>query len=468
MTYELIVIGGGSAGHAAARTAASLGLKCALIEAPGPLGGLCILRGCMPSKTLIETANRMREIRDAGRFGIDVGKPALDLEKLRARLEELGKDFREHRQQEMKESGYDLIRGEAAFIASHEVAVKTADGSQTNFQAKAFIIATGSKPNIPEIPGLAGTPFWTSDDMVKLPAIPDRIAIIGAGAIGMECAHLFEGFGSKVTLIARSERILSSMDADIAEAIEAESSARGIEILNNTEVHSVEYSDGKFYLTLIGAEKLIETDLLMVATGRRPNTSRLNLEKIGIAMNGKLILIDDRCATSAHHIFAAGDCASPVPVVHLAVIQGEVAAKNAERIIRDGHSELSAEWSLASAMDGLFTEPQCIQIGMNLATAREKNIEVITGTVFYNDQGKGMIAGSRHGFAKIIASEETRRIIGATGVGPLVLESSHVVQLAVVNGLTLEEYVDVPHYHPTFVEAWASAAQHAIESHPLP
>jgi pyruvate/2-oxoglutarate dehydrogenase complex dihydrolipoamide dehydrogenase (E3) component len=462
MKFDLIVIGGGSAGHSAARTAASLKLRCALVQPPGPLGGLCILRGCMPSKTLIETANRLRAIRDASRFGIDASAPSLNLPKLRARLEYLLKDFREYREGEMERSGYELIRGTASFTSPHEITLAE-DGRQLT--ATAFVIATGSKPAIPEIDGLEQTPYWTSDDLVKLPEIPPDVVILGAGAIGMEAAHLLEGFGAKVTIVARGERVLSQMDPTISDAIAAESTDRDIKLLTKTEIASVSHRDGKFHLTTKDGSEMT-TSALLVATGRTPETIGYGFQKIGIAMDRKRILIDDRCSTSLHHIFAAGDCASPVPVVHLAVIQGEVAARNAERVIRDGHSELSAEWSPETAMVGLFTEPQCVEIGMNETTAGEKDIAIITGRSDYNDQGKGMIAGSRHGFVKIIADASSRIIIGATGAGPDVIETSHVVQLAISKGLTLEEYASVPHYHPTLAEAWSSAAQAAIDDHP--
>ncbi|WAC19359.1 NAD(P)/FAD-dependent oxidoreductase [Luteolibacter sp. SL250] len=458
MKYDLIVIGGGSAGHSAASTAAKLGLRCALVEAPGPLGGLCILRGCMPSKTIIETANRMRVIREADRFGITVGTPVLDLPRLRERAGVLLKDFRDYRREEMGTAGYELLRGTANLTSTHEVELAE---SKERHQAKAIIIATGSKPEIPEIEGLEGTPYWTSDDMIGLPELPETIAIVGHGAIGMEAAHLFEGLGSSVTVLVRGERILSHFDDDIAEAIEAESIDRGITFLKKTEIFHVEHKDGKFHLSLTGREKLV-ADALLVATGRTPNTIGFGFQKAGIAMDRKRILIDDRCSTSLPHIFAVGDCASPVPVVHLAVIQGAVAARNAERIIRDGHSELSHEWSPETAMTGLFTEPQCVEIGMGVKEAAEKRVRILTGRINYNDQGKGMISGSRHGFVKIIAEADSHRIIGAAAAGPEVLETSHVIQLAISRGMTLEEYAAVPHYHPTLVEAWASAAEAAL------
>jgi pyruvate/2-oxoglutarate dehydrogenase complex dihydrolipoamide dehydrogenase (E3) component len=458
MKYDLIVIGGGSAGHSAASTAADLGLNCALVEAPGPLGGLCILRGCMPSKTIIETANRMRAIRDAERFGIVADAPVLDLKRLRQRADALLKDFRDYRRQEMENAGYDLLRGTASLTSPHEMELAE---TKERFEAKAFIIATGSKPHIAEIEGLEGTPYWTSDEMVGLPDLPESIAIVGHGAIGMEAAHLFEGLGSKVTVLVRGGSILSDFDDDISRAIEAESTDRGITFLKDTEIFHVEHRGGKFHLSLTGRDSL-QVDALLMATGRTPNTIGFGFQKIGIAMDRKRILIDDRCSTSLPHIFAVGDCASPLAVVHIAVIQGAVAARNAERIIRDGHSELSHEWGSESAMIGLFTEPQCVEIGMGVKAAGKKGVAILSGRINYNDQGKGMIAGSRHGFVKMIAEAETHRIIGAVAAGPDVLETSHVVQFAISRGMTLEEFAAVPHYHPTLVEAWSSAAEEAL------
>jgi pyruvate/2-oxoglutarate dehydrogenase complex dihydrolipoamide dehydrogenase (E3) component len=190
----------------------------------------------------------------------------------------------------------------------------------------------------------------------------------------------------------------------------------------------------------------------------------MNLEKIGIAMDEKRILIDDRCVTSLSHIFASGDCASPIAVVHIAVVQGEIAGTNAERVIRDGHAtSSSASWNRDTAMNGLFTDPQCVEIGINEKTAAKKTISILVGKTHYNDQGKGMIAGSRHGFTKIIADASSRKIIGAVGVGPVVLETSHFVQLAIETGMTLEEFTAITPYHPTLTEAWTSAAQAALE-----
>lgn len=457
--FDLIIIGGGSAGHAAASTAASMNLTCALVEAPGELGGLCILRGCMPSKILIETANRMRIIREAERFGIIATPPTLDREKLLQRAHFLLSDFRSYRQSQIAHSGYELIRGTASMTGAHEL---TLAESGEKLAAKAIIIATGSKPSIPDIPGLADCPYWTSDDVVQMPEVPRSITIIGHGAIGMEAAHMFEGFGSQVTVLVRGERILTNSDADVSRALEAESIARGIHFRFNAKITTVTHSNGKFILSMGSSEPSISSDALLIATGREPNTIGFGFQKMGIAMDRKRILIDDRCSTSLPHVFAAGDCASPLAVVHLAVIQGKVAARNACRQITADHGDAPSEWHPETAMNGLFTEPQCVEIGMGIKEARDKGISILTGRVDYNDQGKGMITGSRHGFVKVIAEQESHRIIGAAAVGPEVIETSHVMQMAIHQQLTLEDYLAIPHYHPTLVEAWESAVVDAL------
>ena len=456
---DLIVIGGGSAGHAAAKTAAELGAKVALVESAKPLGGLCILRGCMPSKTLIETANRMREIRAAARFGIQVADPGLNVDALRERVRSLVAGFHEHREDEMTDGHYELLSGSARFTGEHEIGLTTEDGDSRSLTATTFVIATGSAPSVPPLPGLAGTPYWTSDDVVRLPFLPKHLAVIGAGAIGMECAHLFEGLGSRVTLIARGGSIMGRMDREIAAVIEAESEDRGIRFLKETRVKSVSHDGKLFSLALEGAAESLEADALLVATGRAPATSNLGLEGIGIALEDGRILIDERCATSLPHVFAAGDCASPVRVVHLAVIQGGVAARNAVRLAKDGRREAAAEWNRKSAMSGWFTDPQCVEVGLSERRAKEKGLAIVTGRQNYVEQGKGIITGCQRGFVKVIADAESGRLLGACGAGPLVIETSHLLQSAIELGLTVEEYLAIPHYHPTLAEAWLRAVE---------
>jgi len=457
--HDLVVVGGGSAGHAAARTAAGLGADVALVESAETLGGLCILRGCMPSKTLIETANRMRAIREAGNFGIDAPEPRLDADRLRSRLERLVGGFREARVGAMRSTGYRLVRGAARFRSPHQIEVRDRDGSGSLLGARAFVVATGSHPHVPGIPGLRDTPYWTSDDVVALPRVPERLLVVGSGAVGMECAHLFEGLGSRVTVLARSERILGGFDADLAEAVQRAGEERGIRVLACTEAGAVRHADGRFRVSTGEDGTEHEADALLVATGRRPRLDGLGLDAAGVALASGRIVIDERAATSVPHIFAAGDCASPVPVVHLAVRQGEVAARNALRLLRGTHTDPPAEWQEQQAMVGLFTAPEVVKVGMSLDEARRHGLEAREFRHDLDDQGKGEIVGSRHGFAKLVVEDGSRRLLGAAAVGPGMIDCSHVIQLALRREMSLDELLETPFYHPTLAEIWSYVAE---------
>lgn len=458
--YQVVVIGGGSAGHAAAMAAAGAGASTALVESAPLLGGLCILRGCMPSKALIETANRMREIRGAAPFGIRCGEPVLDLEALRARVAGLTAGFRGAREEEMTAGDYTLIRGEARFLSPGVLEVE----GRGRLEASAFIIATGSNPAVPEIPGLAGTPFWTSDDVVRLPFLPRRLVVVGAGAIGMECAHLFEGLGSEVTVMARGPSIMNGIDPEAALELEAAGRDRGIRILRNSPVDRVAFADGSFRIHSKGGRRTDEADALLVATGRSPATRDLGLEHTGLSMLDGRILIDEEAAGSVPGFFAAGDCASPVAVVHLAVLQGTVAGRNAVRSLKRRNAGAPACWSARSAMRAWFTEPQCIQVGLSAGEAEDRGISIVQGRQDYADHGKGIIAGARHGFVKVIVDRRSGRILGASGVGPMVVETGHLLAAAIEAQLTASQYLDLPHYHPTFVEAWSRAVEMAADA----
>ncbi len=458
----VVVIGGGSAGHAAASEAARLGIKTVLVEDAEPLGGLCILRGCMPSKTLIETANRMRDIRQAARFGIRGATAEVDGAALRDRVKNLTNEFRAVREEEMTSGEYEIVRGKARFVSPAELEVE----GWGRLKAPAFIVATGSRPSVPDLPGLAGTPYWTSDDVVRLPFLPNHLVVVGAGAIGMECAHLFEGLGSQVTIVARGSSIMNGMDRDLAAALEAESADRGITFLKNSPIARVEHADGRFRLHLEAQGAILEADALLFATGRSPVTGDLGLENTGVAMHEGRISIDEQAAASVPGFFAAGDCASPVAVVHLAVIQGTVAATNAVRFLRRDKRSAPALWNPGSSMKAWFTEPQCVQIGISAGEAEEKNIAIIQGRQDYADHGKGMIAGARHGFVNVIVDRENGRILGASGVGPQVVETAHLMQAAIELKLTAAQYLAIPHYHPTFAEAWSWAVEKAAASIP--
>jgi pyruvate/2-oxoglutarate dehydrogenase complex dihydrolipoamide dehydrogenase (E3) component len=454
--YDVIVIGGGSGGYAAAKKSSGLGLKVAVIDGAKELGGLCILRGCMPTKALLETSSRMRAIREAGEFAIEVQNPSVDIDSLRDRKSRLIDDFQHYRVKGLENGNFDLIRGYAKFISPHEIEI---EGHGT-LKGKAFVVATGSVESIPKIPGLSDSPYWTSDDIVDLPRLPESVVVVGTGAVGMESAFLFEGLGSKVTIISRSRPLVSGVTPALSEAMEKRCQDLGIDIIFEKPLTNVSYHDSGFTLT-IGEETQIDCDQLIMASGRKPNLGPLNLVAAGFSDDLRQLKINDYCQTSEPHIFGVGDVSSPLAVVHLAVMQGEAAGENIAAYLEG--AEQTATWDERLNIFGIFTDPELVELGWNQNEALKRGFDPVTASYRYDDQGKGEIVGEKHGLVSITADRKTGKILGAAGVGPHVIDYAHTMMVALHQNLTVAEFLKIPSYHPTLGEIWTYVAEELIE-----
>ena len=465
-SYDLIVIGGGSGGYAAAKTALKKNLKVAVVDSAEELGGLCILRGCMPTKTLIETANRLRAIQEADEFGIQVSPGTLDIQALRDRKDRLIDGFKEYRVKGLTNGDFDLYRGPGKFTGPHQISVKTSDG-EVSLESKAFVIATGSVGAVPEIDGLEDTPFWTSDDIVELPSVPKDVIVVGTGAIGMETAFLMQGLGSKVTILSRSRPLLSCTEPEMSEAMMKRCDDLHIEVVFEHDTEKVSHQEETFSVHLkdknTGEEKVLEAEQLVMATGRAARIEGLDLAQAGFTEEGGCLKIDEHCQTMVSHIFAAGDCASPLEVVHLAVLQGEAAGANVATFLKDPKLEFEKSWDERLKMLGVFTDPELVQVGMTEHEAKEEGYEAVSATYRYDDQGKGEIVGEKHGLVKLVADKKSGRILGCSGMGPHVIDYSHTIMVALHQNLTVEEFVSIPSYHPTLGEIWAYVAEDLLE-----
>lgn len=459
LSFDFVVLGGGSAGYAAARTAVSLGLSTCVVDGAGELGGLCILRGCMPSKTLIESANRNLTLRRSKEFGLQANPASPNIQAIRDRKRALIDDFASYRQGQLNDGRFTLLRGHANFASESTLHINLREGGTQTVEFRTACIATGSVVAVPPTPGLAATGFWTSDDILDAAELPGSFVVLGGGAIALEMAHYLDAMDRKVTLIQRGERVLSFMDPECGDTIAHAYRTRGMAVHCGTKVQSIERTaTGKrITFTDAGGEHVVEADEILLATGRMPNTARLTLHEAAIqTMRGK-ITVNEHMQTSTPHIFAAGDVCSPLDVVHIAIQQGEAAARNAAAFVGDTAMPANVDYRLR--LFGVFSHPEVAGVGATEAELRAASIPFIAASYPFNDHGKSMVKGEIEGFVKLIADPESGEILGGTVVGPEATELIHEIVVAMSFSGTVRQLAKVPHYHPTLSEIWTYPAE---------
>lgn len=463
MDYDFAIIGGGSAGYAAARTAAGLGLKTCVIEGGKEVGGLCILRGCMPSKTLIESANRFLTLRHAGEFGLSAGSVGYDGTAIIARKRRLIAEFANYRQEQLATGKFAFLRGMAAFRDAQTVMVREVDGGEQTVSARSFLICTGSTISWPPIEGLADAGCLTSDDVLEKPDIPASIIVLGGGPVGLEMAHYFGALGAKVSIVQRGKQLLSGVDEDLARVVEEAFRRRGFDIFTGTKLRRVEHFDGKRRVVFehAGKEVTIEAEEILNSLGRTPNVAGLDLPKAGVALEKKSVGVNSHQQTSRPHIFAAGDCCGPYEIVHLAVAQGELAARNAARMLRGEGGLESMDYRLKLFV--VFTEPQVATVGLSENEAAEKKLAVRTAAHPFDDHGKSQVMNETDGFVKLMADTKTGEILGGAVVGPHASDLIHEIAVAMNFHATARQLAAIPHYHPTLSEIWTYPAEELAE-----
>ena len=451
--FDLIVLGGGSAGYAAARTAAEMGASVAVAEL-GPLGGLCILRGCMPSKAILASANRLYHAQHAAELGIHVGALTPDLPAIIARKRRLIKDFADYRIEQLTTPDLTLVNGAAQFLSAERVQV-----GERVLTAPKFIIATGSVPFAPKIPGLEEAGYLTSDEALELEEMPESICVLGGGPIGLELGQFYSRLGANVTLLQRSSCILSNEDEAVGTALEGYLREDGMDIRCGTRLSAVEQRNGKKVLHLVqdDVESQIEVDQILVATGRRPALEGLNLAAAGVESTARGIATDTAMRTSNPAIFAVGDVTVSYDIVHVAIQQGEIAAHNA---LAAGPPQYM-DYRIVPVV--IFTEPQYGRVGMTEKEARAKGIPIVTASYPFSDHGKALCLGETRGFVKMIGHAQTGEILGYQVLGPEGGELIHECIVALHYRATAQDFMRIPHYHPTLAEILTYPAEEIAE-----
>lgn len=444
--YNAVVIGAGTAGLVTAAGTAALGGRVALVER-GRMGGDCLNTGCVPSKALIASARLIDDIRHASRWGLRDQDPRFDFEEVFARMRSRRAAIAPNDSRERFESlGVDVLEGTARFVSPRQAAV-----NGNLLCARNFVIATGSRPRVPPIEGLAAVPHYTNETVFdELKEKPDRLVIVGAGPIGCELGQIFTRLGVKVTLIHKSPQILEKEDADAAGLVRSRLEAEGVRVLVNAEVRRVTSAGAGARVEIAEAEgevRTVEADALLIAAGRAPNVENLGLEAAGVAVNRSGIAVDRSLRTSQKHIFAAGDVVGSLQFTH-------VADAHARTVVRN----ILLPWFPARFDDSVvpwctYTSPEVARVGLNEDQARQRGIAYDVFTQPIEELDRAVVESRETGFAKVLVEKGTDRILGATIVAEHAGEILHELVLAMKAGVGLKQIAATIHAYPTFAEA---------------
>jgi len=436
-TYDLVVIGAGSAGLSAATFAAELGARVALVDRARP-GGDCLTTGCVPSKTLIKVAKVAWEMRHADRYGLPAATPAVDLARVNAHVQAtIERVYQFERPDVLREKGIDFFTGGARFVNSDVVAV-----GERMLRGGHFLVCTGARPISPSLPGLQQVPFLTYENVFHLDALPEHLIVLGTGPIGVELAQAFARLGSQVRVIGRSGRLLGRSDPAIQEIAEAVLRGDGIDLRLRAPAEKVEpLANGDLQVTT--AQGAVAGDALLVALGRRPNVEGLDLDRARVACSDQGISVDAILRTTNPRVFACGDVVGGPQFSHYAAWQGYIAVRNA---LLPGTSR----GILAHVPWAVFTDPEVATVGLTEPAARERyGDDVVVRKLGLDRVDRAQTDGETRGFVKVIARRKGE-ILGAHVVAARAGEMIQEYVLAMNHRIRLDQLASAMHVYPTY------------------
>ncbi len=452
---DVLVVGGGPGGYTAAIRASQLGKDVILAERYY-LGGACVYRGCIPSKTLIHASNLIYDMKNPGNIGIKCSVE-FDYKKIQQWRFEVVKKLRDGITNLCKKYGVQVIKGEAFFESSDKARVTFPDGTASTFEFENAIIATGSHTQ--EFPGIPvdGKLVIDSNQALGLMKVPEEMVIIGAGYISVELGTMFAKLGTKVRIIQRSSRILTKFDPEVVEVVSQKMKKLGIETFYNSRPRGVRGENNKAIVTISddkGKDSELRADKVLVAVGVRPNTENMGLENTGVELSQSgFIRVDEKRRTSDPKLYAVGDVAGPPFVTHKAFREGKVAA---EVIVG-----LPSAFDNRSIPETVFSDPEIATAGLDEESARKIGFDIKTGKVPFRFSGGALTMDRTDGFVKIVAKTNGEilglQIVGASA-SMLISEASHSIEMAAF----LEDLAGTIHPHPTLPEALAEAAEAAL------
>lgn len=447
-TYDLTIIGGGSAGLVLAVAGAKLGKKTALVE-KHRIGGDCLWTGCVPSKALLKAAKVANYIQNAEKYGVVALSPAPDWHRVIGYVQSTQHAIEEEHDnpERFREMGVDVIFGNGYFESPNTFVVEDAESGETRtLKSKKFVISTGSRPLAPPIPGLESCGYLDSETVWELEAFPNRILIVGAGPIGVELGQAFHRLGADVTIAQRSGRILTKEDLDVSDQMLHYLRADGLTIRLNTNIRQVTQEQKSTKVTFSSSENgnVEQTfDKILIAAGRAPNVEGLELEQIGVRVGRRGIEVNNKLQTSVKNIYAAGDVIGHYLFTHVAAFQAQL-------LLRNIFFPFSKTINYAVVPWTTFCDPEVARCGMTEAEAREKYGDVDVFTLDQGDVDRAVAEGETQGFTKVIASRWNGKILGVHVVGANAGEVIHEYVLAMQTGIPLRKLSGMIHVYPTF------------------
>ena len=451
MEYQLIVIGAGPGGYTAALRAAALGLHTAVVECR-EVGGTCLNRGCIPTKTLLHASQVYRDAVDGAAMGVHAAGATFNMEEIFAFKRSVSEKLRSGIHSLLKSAKVDLIEGVGRIAAPGEVDVTAADGTVTRYTAERILIATGSVNVRPPIPGLELPGVMTSDELLEgSDRLYDSLVIIGGGVIGVEFATFYRNLGCAVTLVEGMDRLLPNMDRELGQNLQQILKKQGVEVLTNAMVQSLEQTgDGlSVHLLQKGAEKTVTGEKVLCAIGRRAYWDGVFAEGMNPQVRGKSLLVDENYQTSIPGVYAIGDASSVVQLAHVAAAQGTACVERMCGVA--DHVDLNVIPSC------IYSTPEIAVVGVTEAEAKEQGIPAVAGKCTMFGNARTVIEDPGRCFMKLVAHAETHEILGAALMCQHASDMISQISAAMVNRQTVEDLRRVMRPHPSFEEAMTEA-----------
>ncbi|HUS69319.1 MAG TPA: dihydrolipoyl dehydrogenase [Anaerolineae bacterium] len=452
--FDIAIVGAGVGGYVAAIRAAQLGARVALIERER-VGGVCLNWGCIPTKAMVSSIELLLELERAEEFGVILAEPAFDFARMMSRKDEVVERLVSGVESLLEMHKVDVISGVGEFVSPTQV--KVTGGSPREIEAQKVIVATGSRPTMPPVPGLDLPGVVTSNDVVSLKEPPDDLVIVGGGVIGVEFASIFNALGTKVTIVEMLPSVLTTVDEELARRHQQLLRRQGVDVHTKSPLKEVRQRDGGLEVVYEEptGEGAVVADMVLMATGRVPHTDGLHLEKIGVKVDKGAIAVNEHMATNVPGVYAIGDVTGGFMLAHVASREGEVAAEHA----------LGRESSIdyRAVPNCVFSLPEIAGVGLTEQEAKERGLAYKKSRFPFTASGRALAMGQTAGMVKMICDESTGRVLGLHIMGPHATDLIAEGALAVRSGATADDIVQTIHAHPTLPEAVREAAMGQAE-----